>query len=158
MDNEYLRKPLPSEEKQQDFYQKLRVKVHNWLENRSSKLDSAGQFVFFAPDLFHLLTRLMLDGRIDKKSKAYVGAGILYFMAPVDLIPEVLIGPAGYMDDVIVAVYVINTVLNRFPKEVITEHWAGDEDLLKVLGKLADSGNKLTAKLPAGKAIKRFLK
>lgn len=158
MGNEYLSKPLPSEEKQQDFYQKLRVRVHNWLEKRSSKLDSAGQFVFFAPDLFHLLTRLLLDSRIDKKSKAYVGAGVLYFMAPIDFIPEILVGPGGFMDDVIVAVYVINTVLNRFPREVVTEHWAGDEDLLKVLSSLADSGNKLTSKFPAGKAVKRFLK
>ncbi|MBT2582136.1 DUF1232 domain-containing protein [Planococcus sp. ISL-109] len=158
MVNEYLSKPLPSEKQQQDFYQKLRVRVHNWMESKSLKLDSAGQFVFFAPDLFHLLTRLLLDSRIDKKSRAYVGAGVLYFMAPIDLIPEILIGPAGYMDDVIVAVYVINTILNKFPREVVTEHWAGDEDLLKVLGKLAGSGNKLTSKLPAGRVIKRFLK
>ena len=114
--------------------------------------------MLFAPDLFHLLTRLLLDSRIDKKSRAYVGAGILYFMAPIDLLPEILVGPGGYMDDVIVAVYVINTILNKFPREVVTEHWAGDEDLLKVLGKLAGSGNKLTSKLPAGRAIKRFLK
>ncbi|MFP3387152.1 hypothetical protein, partial [Tritonibacter sp. SIMBA_163] len=60
--------------------------------------------------------------------------------------------------DVIVAVYVINMVLNRFPKEVVTEHWAGDEDLLKVLSKLANSGDRWAAKLPAGKAVKRFLK
>ncbi|MDE4086593.1 DUF1232 domain-containing protein [Planococcus maritimus] len=158
MVNEYLSKPLPSEEKQLDFYQKLRVRVHNWLESKSSKLDSAGQFVLFAPDLFHLLTRLLLDSRIDKKSKAYVGAGVLYFMAPIDILPEILVGPGGFMDDVIVAVYVINTVLNRFPKEVVTEHWAGDEDLLKVLSKLANSGDRWAAKLPAGKAVKRFLK
>lgn len=158
MVNEYLSKPLPSEEKQLDFYQKLRVRVHNWLESKSSKLDSAGQFVLFAPDLFHLLTRLLLDSRIDNKSKAYVGAGVLYFMAPIDILPEILVGPGGFMDDVIVAVYVINTVLNRFPKEVVTEHWAGDEDLLKVLSKLANSGDRWAAKLPAGKAVKRFLK
>jgi len=158
MVNEYLSKPLPSEQQQQDFYQKLRVRVHNWMESKSPRLDSAGQFVLFAPDLFHLLTRLLLDSRIDKKSRAYVGAGVLYFMAPIDLLPEILVGPGGYIDDVIVAVYVINTILNKFPREVVTEHWAGDEDLLKVLGKLAGSGNKLTSKLPAGRAIKRFLK
>lgn len=158
MVNEFLSKPLPSEEQQQDFYKKLRVRVQNWLENKNPKLDSAGQFILFAPDLFHLLTRLLLDSRIDKKSKAYVGAGVLYFMAPIDFLPEILVGPGGYLDDVIVAMYVLNTILNRFPKEVVTEHWAGDEDLLKVLQKLAGSGNKLAAQLPAGKAIKRFLK
>lgn len=67
--NEYLKKPLPSEAEQQDFYQKLRSKIQDWLDKRSTAVSKIGRYVLFAPDLFHLLTRLMLDGRIDAKSK-----------------------------------------------------------------------------------------
>ncbi|WP_256204099.1 hypothetical protein [Planococcus faecalis] len=34
MTNEYLKKPMPSEEKQHDFYQKLRLKVQNWVDSK----------------------------------------------------------------------------------------------------------------------------
>ncbi|MFC4712184.1 YkvA family protein [Planococcus dechangensis] len=149
---------MPSEQQQRDTYQKLRLQAQQYMESKSSTLDSAGQFALLAPDLFHLLTRLMLDSRIDKKSKALVGGGLLYFVAPIDVLPEILVGPGGYLDDVIVAVFIINTILNKLPQEVVTEHWAGDEDLLNTLRKLAGSGNKLASKLPAGRLIRTFTK
>lgn len=154
MVNDQLIKPLPSEDEQRDFYQKLR----NWVERKSGKSNRLLKYVFFAPDFFHLLTKLMLDPRIETKSKSMIGAGILYFFAPVDLMPEFLMGPAGFADDVIVAVYIVNTLLNKYPKEIIEFHWAGDDGLLGVLSKLVGSGNKWASRLPAGKMVKRFLK
>ncbi len=149
---------MPSEQQQQDTYQKLRARAQQYLESKPSALDSAGQFALLAPDLFHLLTRLMLDSRVDKKSKAYVGGGLLYFVAPIDVLPEFLVGPGGYLDDVIVAVFIIDTVLNRLPQDIVSEHWAGDDDLLESLRKLVGSGNKWMSKLPAGRLIRTFTK
>ncbi|WKA57110.1 DUF1232 domain-containing protein [Planococcus shenhongbingii] len=158
MTNEYLKKPLPSIEEQQDFYKKLRSKIQKWLDNKPGAVGKVGQYVLFAPDLFHLLAKLMLDSRIDAKSKGAVGAGILYFIAPMDFLPEILIGPGGFLDDVVVAVFVINTLLNKFPIEVIEEHWAGDVELLSVVRGISNSGNKFVSKLPAGRLVKRFMK
>lgn len=149
---------MPSEKKQQDFYQKLRTKIQKWADNKSGLIGSVSGYILFAPDLFHLLTRMMLDSRIDAKNKAAVGAGILYFIAPIDFLPEILVGPGGFLDDVVVAVFVINTILNKFPTEVVTEHWTGDEDLLKLIKKISNSGNKYVSKLPAGRLVKRFTK
>lgn len=156
--NEYLNKPLPSQEEQEDFYQKLRGKIQDWLDKKPNGVGKVGQYILFAPDFFHLLTRLMLDGRIDAKSKSAVGAGILYFIAPIDFLPEILVGPGGFLDDVVVAVFIINTLLNKFPTEVIEEHWAGDMALLSVVRNVSNSGNKYVSKLPAGRLVKRFMK
>lgn len=158
MANEQSKNSMPSEQEQDDFYQKLRTKVQDWVDSKPGIVGTVSGYVLFAPDLFHLLTRLMLDNRIDSKSKAAVGAGILYFVAPIDFLPEILVGPGGFLDDVVVAVFVINTVLNKFPAEVITDHWAGDEDLLTLLKKVTNSGNKYVSKLPAGRLVKRFTK
>lgn len=158
MANDQLKKPLPSHEEQLDFYQKLRHNIQKWVEGKSGKESRFLKYVMFAPDFFHLLIKLMLDNRIDKKSKSMIGAGILYFISPIDLMPEAILGPVGFADDVVVAVYVINTLLNRYPKEIITSHWAGDENLLQVVSRLADTGNKWASRLPASKMVKRFLK
>ena len=58
--------------------------------------------------------------------KQKVGAAIAYFISPVDLIPEGLVGPAGYIDDVALAAYVLNSILNSVGPEVLEDHWAGD--------------------------------
>jgi len=158
MTYDQLTKPLPSEDEQHDFYQKLRIKIQNWVGKKEGKDNRFLKYVLFAPDFFHLLAKLMLDSRIDSKSKSMIGAGILYFFAPVDFLPEIIVGPAGFADDVVVAVYIINTLLNRYPKEIIASHWAGDDQLLAVVSRLADKGNKWASRLPAGKLVKRFLK
>lgn len=158
MPDEMLTKPLPSEEEQQDFYRKLRVKIDQWIEKKGGAVGSIGRYLLAAPDLFYLLAKLLTDSRIDRNSKAMLGAGLLYFVAPLDFLPEMIMGAPGFIDDVVVAAYVINTLLNRFPIEIIEEHWPGDEDLLGVLRGIADSGNQVVSKLPAGRLVKRFLK
>ncbi|RNF40758.1 DUF1232 domain-containing protein [Planococcus salinus] len=149
---------MPSEQQQQDFYQKLREKVDNWLKSRSGMVSKVGSYILVAPDLFHLLMKMMLDDRIDAKSKTMIGSGILYFIAPIDFIPEFLTGPAGFMDDVVVAVFIVNAILNKFSVDIVKEHWAGDEDLLEVIRRLTHSGSDLAAKVPAGRLAKRFIK
>lgn len=157
MANEYLTKPLPSPREQDDFYQKLRSKIQKWLDTRAGGIGKLGQYVLFAPDFFHLLSKLMLDSRIDTSNKAKIGAGILYFFAPIDFLPELLVGPGGFLDDVVVAVFIINTLLNKFPAEVIEEHWAGDKSLLSVVSGISNSSSKVVSKIPAGRLVKRFM-
>lgn len=158
MPEKYLNKPLPSEKKQQDFYKNLRSKVDTWADKKGGILGKLGKYVLLAPDLFYLLAKLLTDDRIDKKSKATVGAGLLYFIAPLDFLPEMLIGAGGFVDDVVVAVFVINTLLNKFPVELIEEHWTGDDELLGVIRGVANSGNQFVSKLPAGRLVKKFMK
>ncbi|WP_088006273.1 YkvA family protein [Indiicoccus explosivorum] len=157
MTDEHLTKPLPSGQEQEDFYQKLRERVQEWGESKGA-LSKALPYVLLAPDLFHLLMKLMLDGRIDTKSKALIGSGILYFFVPLDFLPEFLIGPGGFLDDVVVAAFILNTILNTYPKEIVEEHWAGKDELLTTLQKVTGSGNKLISKIPAGGLARKFLK
>lgn len=150
-------KAIPSEQ-QQDFYQNLRQSVNEWLDSRSEMVSKVGNYILVAPDLFHLLTKLMLDSRIDSKSKSMIGGGILYFITPLDFLPEFLTGPVGFLDDVVVAVFIVNALLNKFSVDLVKEHWAGDEDLLEVLRRLSNSGNQLAERIPAGRLVKRFMK
>ena len=114
----------------EDFYQKLRSRIKEWAveEGKDSK---ALKYILMAPDFFHLLCKLMFDPRIPKIEKAKVGGAIAYFISPVDVVPEGLVGPAGYIDDVALAAYVLNSILSSVGPEVLEEHWAGDGDVLK---------------------------
>ena len=73
-------------------------------------------------------------------------------MSPVDLLPEALLGPVGYLDDVALAAYVIHSVLQKVAPEIINRHWAGDQDILELVVQIVDVaadmlGNKIWEKL-----------
>ncbi len=153
-----LKQELPSTEKQQDFYEKLRSKMKAFLDSKGGSASKFAPYLLFAPDLFHLLTKSMMDNRIDGKSKALIGSGILYFITPIDIMPEGLIGPGGFMDDIIVATFVVNMLLNKFSPSILEEHWVGDQKLLQSLQKISETSNGLLGKLPARSLLGRFLK
>src|SRR5690606_22689005 len=60
-------------------------------------------------------------------------ATIAYFISPIGIIPEAITGPIGYIDDVALAAWVLSSMINQGQAEVIQEHWAGDESILKVV-------------------------
>ena len=155
--NVELKKELPTYEEQQDFYIKLRSKITDYVESKSGKAGKFTPYLLFAPDLFHLLVKSMFDERLDAKSKTLVGSGILYFITPLDVLPEGLVGPGGFIDDIIVATFVVNMLLNKFKPEVIEEHWAGDDKLLNVLKSISETSDSLLGKLPTRSLLGRFI-
>ncbi|MFA6809048.1 MAG: DUF1232 domain-containing protein, partial [Eubacteriales bacterium] len=128
--------------KNDDFYQSLREKIREYFKSDEGKSNKYAEYILIAPDLFHLLCKLALDKDVNVENKAKLAIAIAYFVSPVDLIPELLMGPAGYIDDIAVAAYVINSIINKTDPEVVAKHWAGEGDiLLKVeeILKMADN-------------------
>lgn len=117
---------------QSDFYQGLRKKVRTWLTQAAPGLKYA-DVLLVAPDVFHVLCKLVADKRIPPIQKAKLAATIAYFITPIGVVPEALVGPIGYVDDVALAAYVLNGLLNSDQAEVVREHWAGDKDILEVV-------------------------
>lgn len=153
-----LNKELPTPQKQQDFYEKIRGNITSFLDTRAGSASKFAPYLLFAPDLFHLLAKSLLDNRIDGKSKALIGSGLLYFIAPVDLMPEGFIGPGGFIDDIIVATFIVNILLNKFSSHILEEHWVGDQKLLDALKKISETSDGILGKLPTRSLLGRFLK
>jgi uncharacterized membrane protein YkvA (DUF1232 family) len=125
--------PAP-EDPNDDFYKQLRTKVRTWSQQQGRKtLGATGELVMLAPDFFHLLCKLLLDGRVPAPAKAKLGVAIAYFVSPIDLIPEAVVGPIGYVDDVAIAAYALHNILDEATPEVVREHWAGDGDVIKAI-------------------------
>lgn len=139
-----------------DFYQKLRVRLKEWATG-AGRDSTALKYVLLAPDFFHLLCKVVLDPRVPGRDKAKVGGAIAYFVSPLDAVPEGLFGPAGYVDDVALAAYVLNTILESAGPEVLQEHWAGDGDVLEHIRSVIKVADKLIGS-GAWSKIKRMLK
>jgi len=128
--------------KRDDFYQRLRERITNWAA-REGRSSSVFNYILLAPDFFHLLCKLMFDPRVPGREKKKLGAAIAYFISPVDLIPEGLVGPAGYVDDVALAAYILHSILNSVGADVLREHWAGDSDVLDKVHEVLNVADRL---------------
>ena len=135
-----------------DFYQKMRADIRNWLQSKTGRSSKWSEYILLAPDLFHLFAKLALDKDVPGSEKIKVGAALAYFVSPIDLLPEAILGPIGYLDDVALAAYVINSVMKNCDHSIITRHWAGEQDVLELVQQIVDVaadmlGNKLWDKL-----------
>jgi uncharacterized membrane protein YkvA (DUF1232 family) len=129
-------------ERHEDFYQALRARLTEWLASKGKGFKHA-QILLLAPDLFHLLTRLVLDRRIPTAEKATLGAALAYFLSPLDVLPEALLGPVGYVDDVALAAFVLSRLVNAGHGAVAKELWAGDGDLLESIRRILEVADEM---------------
>jgi len=143
-------------EVKRDFYQKLRSKMKVWLETKEGKNHRWAEYLMFAPDLFHLLCKLSLEKDVPVKEKAKLAGAIAYFLSPVDLIPEAFTGPVGYLDDIAIASYVINSIVRNSDADVVKRHWAGEKDVLEVIQAILKAADKMVGNRLWKKLRRRF--
>jgi uncharacterized membrane protein YkvA (DUF1232 family) len=119
-----------------EFYETLRERVAGYTGQYAD-------YVLLLPDLFLLVTRLMLDGRVEGRHKIYMGAAIAYVISPIDLISERRFGALGYLDDLVVIVAALNMLVNDIDPAIVSEHWSGKEDLLGSMRKILSQADQL---------------
>lgn len=120
-------------EQEADYYTTLKSKFDNWLESEEGSNNEWAKYLMYAPDLFHILCRLSIDPDVPVEEKAKLGGAIAYFVTPIDLVPEAIIGPIGYVDDIALASYVLNSIVNGAGEDVVKKHWDGDCDLTQLI-------------------------
>jgi uncharacterized membrane protein YkvA (DUF1232 family) len=126
------------------FYDRLRNTMARAI-TRGGRFEKFKDFLLFVPDVFILLCRLAGDSRVGGKEKILLGTGIAYYIFPLDIIPEALTGPIGFLDDLVFGVYILNRLLSDTDEAVLREHWSGDEDLLVMIRKVLGAADGLTS-------------
>jgi len=140
MSSEDLEQEFESE-KESNFYKKLREKVNSYIESKAGDSPYA-DYILLAPDLFYLLYKLTTDSRVPGKYRLQLIGAVAYFIMPVDLIPEAIVGPVGFADDIILACYVLDNLLNEVGDEVVLDHWPGEEDILEQIRNILDAAGE----------------
>jgi uncharacterized membrane protein YkvA (DUF1232 family) len=125
------------------FYDRIRSSIHSYVEKRGSAVEKTTEYLLLVPDVFMLLWRLVNDPRVNGKDKVLLGSGLAYFIFPFDFVPEALVGPVGYLDDLVFAVYVLNKVLTNASEDIIREHWSGSEDVLAMIQRVLGAADNL---------------
>ena len=124
-----------------------------------------GNFLMFLPNMVTLLGRLLKDTRVPTAEKALFVAAIVYFISPIDLIPDIF--PfIGQVDDIYVIALTLLRLVNRTDERVVREHWSGGGDIVALSDTIAGIAPKLLPKrvsrvlsakvelAPAGKVLR----
>lgn len=127
------------------FYDRMRESIRRYLDGKGSVAGKTGEYLLLAPDVFVLLWRLVNDARVNAKNKVMLGSGLAYFIFPLDIMPEGFLGPIGYLDDLVFAVYLLNKLLTDTDPEILREHWSGSGDILDSIRNVLHAADNLVS-------------
>ena len=127
------------------FYDRIRQRIHRHVEGRGTVATASASILLLVPDMFMLLWRLATDSRVSGKNKALLGSGVAYYLFPLDFMPEALLGPIGFADDLILAAYTLNKILTDTDEAILREHWSGDEDVLLAIQRVLSHADNLVS-------------
>jgi uncharacterized membrane protein YkvA (DUF1232 family) len=115
------------------LYDRLRAQVVRPQPGASSGLRD---LLLLLPDLTVLLLRLLRDDRVPLGAKFVALLGVGYVLSPIDLLPEILLGPFGLVDDLLVVGATLSRLLNHVHPDVVRLHWSGQGDVLESLSRI----------------------
>jgi uncharacterized membrane protein YkvA (DUF1232 family) len=157
VDLEELRAENVTHERAERFYDRVRNRIQRYVESKGVAVEKSAEFLLLVPDVFILLWRLVNDRRVSGKSKVLLGSGIAYYIFPIDLIPEAFVGPIGYLDDLVFAVFILNRILGDTDAELLRAHWPGSDDVLAMIQKVLGAAESLVG-TPMVERIKKMAK
>lgn len=138
------------------FYEKLRSTIDGYSNKKlGDKGNEVVQYLLLLPDLFMLICRLTVDKRVPVGKKVFLGAVLTYLISPIDFIPD-FIPVIGYTDDLVLAVFALNNLLNDIDQNIILENWSGKDNILDVIQNVIKSSEKFLDKNILNK-IKRWI-
>ena len=146
----------PQPERARRFYDRIRGAVRRYVDSKGSALGKTADFLLLVPDVFILLWRLTTDSRVTGKDKILLGSAVAYYIFPFDLLPEALLGPMGFLDDLVFGVYVLNKMLKTTDAAILREHWSGSDDVLAMIQRVLAAADGLVGSNMAA-SIKKMM-
>jgi uncharacterized membrane protein YkvA (DUF1232 family) len=137
-------------------YDRLRRRIVDALDRRGRLGRTVAGPLMLAPDLLVLLARLCLDREVSPASRQVIIGALVYFVTPIDLLPEAFVGLGGFLDDVVLASLVLHHSLDADLEPLAAKHWSGSQDLRRVLADVAGAAAALLG-FDLSQRLKRFL-
>jgi uncharacterized membrane protein YkvA (DUF1232 family) len=71
-----------------------------------------------------LVFALLRDRRVPLAAKLVVAAAVVYFVSPIDFVPDIIPG-LGQLDDLIIVLVAVAVFLAWVPRQILLEHLRG---------------------------------
>ncbi len=115
--------------REQRLYDRMRAHLADPTVRGSGLLD----LLLLLPDMTVLLMRLVRDERVPLGAKGLALLGVGYVISPLDLLPEMLLGPIAWIDDLLIVGAALSRILNVVHPDIVRSHWPGKQDALEAI-------------------------
>jgi uncharacterized membrane protein YkvA (DUF1232 family) len=92
------------------------------MSKSSSDLQETAGFLGGLVKQARLAWRLLNDGRVPGWVKMIPVAGLVYFLSPIDLIPDLMLPGLGEIDDVVILLLALKVFVDLSPPGIVREH------------------------------------
>jgi len=89
--------------------------------------------IYQAPAFYRLLIKALDDPRLPRRMRGIIMAAIAYFVLPVDVIPEEIEGPYGYIDDIFFCAWVGKKLADELGDSFLVENWDGEGPVIQLI-------------------------
>ncbi len=142
--------------KQFDFYQKLKIQIGDWLKEKKSDKFKWKKYVSMLPNCFYFVSELAADNSLAIPDREKLAKAIAYVISPWDFLPEEVVGPAGFLDDITVCAVILNQVLPRIEKDIWNKYWKGDKDLNELIQNVLNDAEEMLGAELQNKILEKF--
>lgn len=143
-----LIKEVPEEEEQEEDFEEIDEnieKVKDYysigrnfaVEKLPQKIKTYSDYLFIVPDMAALLYRLLKDKRVSLKTKLIISGAVAYIAFPTDIIPD-SIPFIGKVDEIAVAFFALERIIDDVPIKVVLENWEGKNDIVFVIRNIVE--------------------
>jgi uncharacterized membrane protein YkvA (DUF1232 family) len=122
------------------LYDRMRTQL---VKRQPGATSGLRDLILLLPDMTVLLLRLLRDRRVPLGSKAVALLGVGYVLSPIDLMPALILGPAGWVDDLLVVSATLSRLLNHVHPDVVRSHWPGQGDALEAIQRVTNWSERL---------------
>jgi uncharacterized membrane protein YkvA (DUF1232 family) len=91
-------------------------------KSASSDLRESAGFLGGIIKQIRLAWRLYQDGRVSGWVKLIPVAGLLYFLSPIDLLPDLMLPGLGEVDDIVLLLLALKMFVDFSPPGIVREH------------------------------------
>tara|TARA_B100002003_G_scaffold195566_1_gene185472 strand:+ start:91 stop:534 length:444 start_codon:yes stop_codon:yes gene_type:complete len=131
-----------------DFHDMLSAQISEWVNSNDGKRNKWTKYLRYTPEILTLLCSLSIDKKVPVDERAKLAGALAYFIAPIDLIPEGLIGPSGYTDDITVAALVLNSIITKTGENLVKTHWTNNEiDIVYLIDGILTDAEKMVGEI-----------
>lgn len=138
-----LIKEVPEEKEEEENFEEIDVNIEKVKDHYSTgrdyveeklpqKIKTYSDYLFIVPDMAALLYRLLKDKRVSLKTKLIISGAIAYIGFPTDIIPD-NIPFIGKIDEIAVAFFALERIIDDVPMKVILENWEGKNNIVFVV-------------------------
>ncbi len=126
------------------IYERLRARV---VPRRPGTSSGVRDLALLLPDLTILLFRLARDPQVRTGDKLIAMLGLAYVISPIDLMPALLLGPLGAVDDLLVVAAALSRVVNHVHPDIVQSYWPGKGDALETIRRVTAWSESLVSRM-----------